>query len=81
MSNEQLYSLQAALDEWEAQYHEARQELHLHELYLLWIRLFRLSRQMIHDHNILMRRGTLTDAVIAYTGETKRLAELRSDKA
>ena len=76
MGSERLHSLQATLQDWEAQYQDVRQELQLHELYLLWLRLFRLSRQMIHDHNMLMRRGTLADNTIAYTGETKRLAEL-----
>ena len=73
MSGERLYYLQAALQDWEAQYLDGRQELHLHEIYLLWLRLFRLSRRMIADHNTLLRRGTLVDGAIVYTGETKRL--------
>jgi hypothetical protein len=46
MGSERLHSLQATLQDWEAQYQDVRQELQLHELYLLWLRLFRLSRQM-----------------------------------
>jgi hypothetical protein len=43
------------------------------DLYLLWLCLFRLSRQLIKDYNALMRADGISREVIAYTGETKRL--------
>ena len=73
MSEMRVRQLSNYLQEWESQYLEVQPQLNLSDLYVLWLRLFRLSRRLIKDYNLLIRSGTIPPDPIAYTGETERL--------
>jgi hypothetical protein len=73
MGENQAQQLRDSLEDWESHYLEVQQQLTLSDLYMLWLRRFRLSRRLIKDYNALIRSGRISHDTIAYTGETKRL--------
>ena len=73
MSQNHAQQLRDYLQDWESRYIEIQHQLTLADIYVLWLRLFRLSRQLIRDYNALIRSGRKPRDTIAYTGETKRL--------
>lgn len=75
MNTESVHVLQTELDDWEARYRDAHTSLSRYEHYVLWLRLFRLSRLLMRDYQQLGYTRNRSDTGDAYTGDTQRLAQ------
>jgi hypothetical protein len=73
MDSNPTQQLTSALRDWESQYLEVQPQLSLTDLYVVWLCLFRLSRQLTNDYKARLRTGGWSSQQVAYTGETERL--------
>lgn len=74
MKTSSVHVLQTQLDDWEAHYCDVRPSLSGYEHYVLWLRLFRLSRLLMRDYRQRAYAGNRNGTDAAYTGDTQRLA-------